>query len=128
MNDVEREKRERESIAYQKLLDKIKDVSVAFLSASALLLTLILGFISPSLGKNPVEQFIVEIATLCLILSALSSASVLGNLLQPLIDTFYHRYRRRSKLLLGIFYVIQLYSFIAALILLAFAIHIAIHS
>ena len=125
MNDDEKE---RESKAYQKLLDNIKDVSMAFLSASALLLTLILGFISPSLRANPLEQFVVEIATLCLILSALSSASVLGNLLQPLIDTFYHRRRRWSRVLLGALYVVQLYSFIAALLLLAFAIHIAIHS
>jgi hypothetical protein len=120
--------RENKSKAYQKLLDNIKDVSMAFLSANALLLTLILGFISPSLRANPLEQFIVEVATLCLVLSALSSATVLGNLLQPLIDTFYHRDRRWSGPLLGVLYVIQVYSFIAALLLLAFAIHIAIHS
>ena len=119
--------RERESKAYQKLLDSIKDVSIAFLSASALLLTLILGFISPSLGKNALEQSTVEIATFCLILSALSATGVLGNLHEPLLDTFFHRHYRRS-LLLQIFYSVQLYSFIAALLILAYTIHIAIHS
>ena len=120
--------RERESKAYQKLLDSIKDVSIAFLSASALLLTLILGFISPTLGRNTLEQFTVEIATFCLILSALSATGVLGNIHEPLFDTFFHRHPRRSKLLLQILYSVQLYSFIAALLILAFTIHIAIHS
>jgi len=128
VGNLNEDDRERESKAYQKLLDSIKEVSIAFLSASALLLTLILGFISPSLGKNALEQFSVEVATFCLILSALSATGVLGNLHEPLLDTFFHRHRRMPKLLLQIFYSIQLYSFTAALLILAYAIHIAIHS
>lgn len=58
-------------------IDVAKDVSIAFLSTSALLLTLILGFISPILSKGTTVTLMVQLATLMLIICAGASAGSL---------------------------------------------------
>ena len=62
-------------------IDVAKDVSIAFLSASALLLTLILGFISPTLPKGA-SVTLIQLATLFLFACAGESALSLKRLVK----------------------------------------------
>lgn len=62
-------------------IEVAKDVSIAFLSASALLLTLILGFISPMHTLSGVVRTDILVATLALYVSAAFSASSLWKLI-----------------------------------------------
>jgi hypothetical protein len=70
----------------QRQIDVIKDVSIAFLSTSALLLTLILGFVAPSIPQVGVERFAVAFTALCLILTAISAAGALVQLADAVVD------------------------------------------
>ncbi|MGD0689423.1 MAG: hypothetical protein ABSA50_06585 [Candidatus Bathyarchaeia archaeon] len=55
----------------------LKDVTIAFLSTSALLLTLVLAFISPSLPKLAVTKYLVLFATVGFFFTGFMSAYTL---------------------------------------------------
>jgi hypothetical protein len=79
--------------------DFVKDVSLAFLSVNALLLTLVLGFVSPAVSGNPFIKMDVAIAAVMFYVSGGCSATVLYSLARGFTENLPYE-RMRSYLLI----------------------------